>query len=337
MKKLTVFTPTYNRKHTLSRTFDSLCRQTCRDFEWLIIDDGSIDGTREWVKSLGATIEVREQRYDWMGRLADDCDGENFTISVGVQESLPPLIIHYIYKENGGLYTGYNVAYSYIETELCVCIDSDDYMPDDAVGKILRCFDGLPQGTEYCGIVGLDFNVVDGKPIGGWFPENQGVVYQLDVPHRGDTKQVMRTELMKRVAPQVGFRGEKDFNPFYMLMQVLDKYPVLLVNENFCWVEYQTGGDSMSQGIWRQYLRSPRSYAKYRIAEMGLEHGNSWMRKFVLCVHYVSSCILSKDRKWLKNVPLKGLAVCSLPFGVVLTLMVLWKNRSYTAMLRNKN
>lgn len=100
MKTLTVFTPTYNRAHTLGRTYESLLRQTDQDFEWLVIDDGSTDNTRRLVQ----------------GWIAED--------------KIP---IRYIHKENGGLYTGYNTAYANIETELCVCIDSDDYMPDDAV------------------------------------------------------------------------------------------------------------------------------------------------------------------------------------------------------------
>lgn len=61
MKTLTVFTPTYNRAHTLVRTYESLCRQTSKDFEWLIIDDGSTDVTEEHVFSWIAenTIEIR--------------------------------------------------------------------------------------------------------------------------------------------------------------------------------------------------------------------------------------------------------------------------------------
>lgn len=51
MKTLTIFTPTYNRAHTLKRTYESLCRQTCNDFEWLIIDDGSTDNTKGLVNT----------------------------------------------------------------------------------------------------------------------------------------------------------------------------------------------------------------------------------------------------------------------------------------------
>ena len=298
MKTLTVFTPTYNRKHTIHRTYESLCRQTSSDFDWLIIDDGSSDGTRAWVESLGEK-RLKTERFD----------------------------IEYIYKPNGGLYTGYNTAYATIKTELCVCIDSDDFMPDDAVEKIVQRWNERFRDKEYCGIVGLDFNVVDGKPIGGFFSDHLSEAYQTEIVHTGDVKQVMRTDLMRQVAPQIGFKGEKDFNPFYMLIQVLDKYPILISNDNFCWVEYQIGTDSMSQGIWKQYVRSPRSYAKYRINQMTLKHGNSLKNKFRLCVHYVSSCLLGKDGEWLKKSPLKGLTIMAAPLGLLLYFYVKHKNR----------
>ena len=50
MKTLTVFTPAYNRAHTIGRTYKSLCSQKCKDFVWLIVDDGSTDNTAELVK-----------------------------------------------------------------------------------------------------------------------------------------------------------------------------------------------------------------------------------------------------------------------------------------------
>ena len=61
MKTLTVFTPSYNRAHTLGRTYESLCRQTSKDFEWLVIDDGSTDNTKELIEGwiVEAQIEIR--------------------------------------------------------------------------------------------------------------------------------------------------------------------------------------------------------------------------------------------------------------------------------------
>ena len=101
MVPITVFTPTYNRAHLLSRCYDGMKAQTDKSFIWMIIDDGSADNTEEVVRG-------------WIQ------ENDDFQIQ-------------YYRKENGGLHTAYNEAISHIETELCVCIDSDDYMPDDAI------------------------------------------------------------------------------------------------------------------------------------------------------------------------------------------------------------
>ena len=264
MKTLTIFTPTYNRAHTLDRLYRSLCAQTCPDFEWLVIDDGSTDNTAALVQTF-------------------------------IEEKKIP--IRYIYKENGGLYTGYNTAYAVIETELNTCIDSDDAMPADAVETILRTW--KEKGSDrYAGLIGLDCDMENGQPIGGPFPEDLTDCFLLDLStkriHRGDTKQVMRTELMKQVAPMEGFPGEKNFNPIYMLLQVCDNYPLIVINQPLCLVEYQQD-DSMSRNIWRQYLDSPRSFAKLRLLEMSLKHSTP-RNRFRSAVHYVADTALAKER-----------------------------------------
>ena len=323
MKTLTVFTPTYNRKHTIERTYESLCRQSNDDFDWLIIDDGSTDGLRDWVESLGEKILDSGARFDWMGRILEGEDANHFVIQA------KKFKIEYVYKPNGGLYTGYNAAYTTIQTELCVCIDSDDYMPDDAVGKILKCWKDKC-GEKYAGILGLDYNIGAKELIGGQFPDDLDEVFFYDLTlkrlHGGDTKPVLRTALMKEVAPQVGFSGEKNFNPVYMMLQVCDNYPVLLLNEVLCDVEYQIGADSMSQGIWRQYVNSPQSFAKLRLLEMALKH-NTVKNKMRVCIHYISSCLLSKDTEWLRKSPLKMMTLSLSPVGFALYLLILWKNR----------
>lgn len=289
MKTLTVFTPTYNRAHTLGRTYESLCRQTLQDFEWLVIDDGSTDGTRALVES-------------WQHKAR--------------------IPIRYIYKENGGLYTGYNTAYANINTELNVCIDSDDFMPDNAVEIIVNYW--KENGSmEYAGITGLDF-LLNGDPIGGYFPNSLKKGHLIDLKlkklHNGDTKQVMRTDLMKKVSPLIGFPGEKNFNPAYMTYQVDDDYPSLFINENLCYVDYQAT-DSMSANIFRQYLNSPKSFAKTRILYMTLKRRKTsdLIRN---CIHYNSSCIIARDRKWLVKSPHKFLTFLTRPLGWLLTLYI---------------
>ena len=105
MATITVFTPAYNRAKTLPRTYSSLVKQDCKDFVWLIVDDGSTDETGELVKK-------------W--KQADN----------GFE-------IRYIYKENGGMHTAHNTAYENIDTELNVCIDSDDCLAEGAIKKIV--------------------------------------------------------------------------------------------------------------------------------------------------------------------------------------------------------
>lgn len=295
MKLLTIFTPTYNRVHTLERTYRSLCNQSCKDFEWLIIDDGSTDNTAEIVDK-------------W------------------IEEAI--FKIRYIYKENGGLYTGYNTAYENIKTELNVCIDSDDYMPTDAVEIIVNHWKRYGN-KKYAGIIGLDFYHIKDTPIGGYFPLNLKEVYFLDLYtkklHFGDTKQVMRTDLMKSVAPMIGFPGEKNFNPVYMLMQVCDKYPLLVLNENLCYVDYQEI-DSMSKAIYWQYRNSPKSLVKQRLLELSLNR-NTLKNKFRVAIHYVSSCIFAKDKKCFSQSPSRLLTILASPLGVALNVFIRYKTR----------
>lgn len=292
---LTIFTPTYNRAHTLTRLYESLCRQTCREFSWLVIDDGSTDHTRSLVEGFKA-----EKKLD----------------------------IHYIYKENGGLHTGYNAAYATIQTALCVCIDSDDAMPPHAVRLIIDTW--REKGSEqYAGIIGLDYDTRTGTAIGGPFPAGLTACYFLDLYtrniHRGDTKQVMRTDLMRRVAPQIGYPGEKNFNPVYMLLQVCDTRPLLVLNANLCDVEYQNG-DSMSAAIFRQYVDSPRSFAKMRLLEMQLRR-NTAVHRFRSAAHYVAECLIVREAGWLTHSPRKLLTIAATPLGFAFYLYIRYRSR----------
>lgn len=294
MATLTVFTPTYNRAHTLERTYESLCRQTCKDFVWLIVDDGSTDNTSELVEK-------------WI-RNAD-------------------FLIRYTYKENGGLFTGYNTAYLNIETELNVCIDSDDFMPDNAVERIVTFW--RKYGSEsYAGILGLDFLLQDGKPIGGYFPEGLKETFLINLYlkclHGGDTKPVYRSELTRRVAPMVGFKGEKNFNPVYMALQIDNDYPLLVLNECLCIVDYQEN-DSMSRGILRQYMNSPRSFCKLRRLEMTLKH-NTLKNKLRVCMHYVATSIIAGNKRYILESPLPLMTLLMTPLGILLYIYI--KTRS---------
>lgn len=291
---LTVFTPTYNRAHLLHSCYESLQRQTCHDFEWLIIDDGSTDNTKDVVEG-------------WIAA------GNFFNIS-------------YVYKENGGLHTGYNKAIELMDTELCVCIDSDDWMPDDAVEKIHKYW--RERGSvNLAGIVGLDF-IDESTPIGGLLPSvDHCHIYDLAFRyhHEGDKKIVIRVDLFKQVAPQPTYNEEKNFNPMLMISKIDLKYEWLLLNENLCFVDYQP--DGMASGIFRQYLNSPNSFAALRIENFKFPN-TSFTYKIKQYIHLGSSVCIAKNFSWLKKAPNPLLAYLLFPLGYILSLYICWKGKT---------
>ena len=291
MKTLTVFTPTYNRAHTLAPTYKSLCNQTCNDFEWLVIDDGSVDNTEELVK--GWIVE---------GRIS----------------------IRYIKKENGGLHTGYTMAIANMETELNVCIDSDDFMPDNGVEIIVTTWKNECRGKNLAGIIGLDY-LLDGTPNGGMFA-NEGIhhIYEIRGFHRGDDKKVCRTDLLKALKPMPVFEGEKNFNPIYYYIQVDAQYKFQVINKNLCFIDYQP--DGMSAGIFRQFRDSPHSFAQLRRLYMSMNY-EKWTTHFRNSIHYVSSCIFGKEWDFLKTSPRPFTTLLAIPLGILLNIYICYKTR----------
>lgn len=138
MTTLTVFTPTFNRAHTLPRAYASLERQTSRDFAWLVIDDGSTDDTKAIIAA-------------W--KLAADFE------------------IHYIYQENRGKHAAHNRAVAHAESDLLLIMDSDDELLPAAVGHITAAWKRMT-AEEKLRIAGIWTLCTDpeGRIIGSSFP-----------------------------------------------------------------------------------------------------------------------------------------------------------------------
>lgn len=120
--EITVFTPTYNRAYIINQLYESLRRQNFYNFEWLVVDDGSVDETEElfarWIKE--------ENKFP----------------------------IRYYKKNNGGKCRAINFALDFAKGKLFFIVDSDDYLTDDALEKIVAWEKALPKGEKYCGIAG---------------------------------------------------------------------------------------------------------------------------------------------------------------------------------------
>ena len=292
MKQLTVFTPTFNRAYCLDQCYESLVRQTDQNFIWLIIDDGSTDNTKELV---GSWIEENK------------------------------ISIQYHYQENQGMHGGHNAAYNLIETELNVCIDSDDFMPDDAVEKILNFWNSVEKDDTIAGFIGLDA-YKNGQVIGQKIPDSlsKTTLEELHYTYNisGDKKLVYRTDIVKKYPRYPIFKQER-FVPLGTLYLLIDKdYKLLCLNEVLCIVEYMEDGSS--RNIVKQYRRHPRGFRYARILNM--KNSNYFKVRFKNAIHYISHCLFLRDWKLFFRSPKPIMTVLVFPLGVLLSIYVWYIN-----------
>ena len=281
--RLTIFTPAYNRAHTLPRTYESLLQQDCKEFIWLIVDDGSQDNTAELVRQW----QSQDNGFE----------------------------IRYIYKENGGMHTAHNTAYENIDTELNTCIDSDDRLAAGAVRKILSKWE-LVRDHGYAGIIGLDSDF-DGHIIGKGFPESMtetSVIGYYAAGGSGDKKLVYRTEIINKYPAYPVFEGEKYVALSYKYRLIDQDYKMAVLDEILCNVEYQPDGSSNT--MWRQYLKNPEGWAFWR--KVCMQYPISRKRMVVDCINYVSSSLLYKNRRFIAESPRKLLTILCIPAGALL-------------------
>lgn len=289
LKKITVFTPTFNRAYCLNQLYESLLVQTNKHFLWLIIDDGSIDNTQNLVNSW-----ISENKIE----------------------------IHYIHQENRGMHAAHNTAYQNIITELNVCIDSDDYMPQDAIEQILALWNHNSDGS-IAGIIGLDA-YKNGVPT-GFIPLHfdYATLSELEVQNkiRGDKKIVLRTDIVKKMPLYPLFENEK-FVPLGTLYLMIDqKYKYICTNKVLCIIEYLEDGSS--KNIFKQYQKSPNGFLYSRVLEM--KYSKSIVYSFTRAMHYISSCLFIKKWNLFSGNPKKMLTFFAIPFGVLLHFYILYR------------
>lgn len=303
MKLITVFTPTYNRAYCLHKCYESMKRQTCKEFEWLIVDDGSTDGTKELVEGW----INQETRFK----------------------------IRYIYKKNGGMHTAYNIAYENIETELVMNIDSDDYLTDTAIEDIV-VFWKENKCNDVGAIYALD-QYESGEIVGIPFPEDlikfrgwgyKQIFYTSDgkrkiFRNRGDKKFIGVTSVIKKYPPIPVFEGEKYHSLYYKQHLIEKDYTVLIMNKPVCVVEYMEDGSS--KNMFYQYVRNPKGFCNER--RFVMKNAPTFRLKMEASIHYVAESILAKDRNFIKHSTNKGLTIVAIVPGVILYGVIKRKTR----------
>lgn len=277
-----------------------------------MVDDGSADNTRELISSFLTDIEVVS-------------DNEFFGYGI----EAPWLRVYYVYQQNQGMHGAHNTAYDAISTELNTCIDSDDYMPNDAVEKILSlwCSLSTEDKARYAGIVALDVEDKSLGVIGNELPTDRKSTTlsgYYERGGRGDKKLIYRTEVIKNTPRYPLFEGERYVPLVYKYTLVDLEYELLILNEPVCVVEYQLDGSSHS--MYKQYWNNPKGWCFYRRIKM--LYVNSFIRRFEHCIHYVSSSIISKDKRFIEKSPCKLITICAIPLGVVLYFYIKHKVKS---------
>jgi glycosyltransferase involved in cell wall biosynthesis len=224
---ITVFTPAYNRAHLLPRLFESLCKQTYKDFEWVIVDDGSVDDTRSVVEQFS--------QYS----------------------TLNTNTIRYFYQENGGKHRAINRGVKEARGELFFIADSDDTLPPDALEKVSGIYEGIKDYPIFAGVCGLD-GTFDGKVIGSGLPEevidDNSIAVRFKLGVTGDMKEVFRTSVLKEF-PFPEIEGERFCPEVLLWNRIATKFKLRYFNQIVYLAEYQD--DGITAGIVKARMKSP--------------------------------------------------------------------------------
>jgi glycosyltransferase involved in cell wall biosynthesis len=223
---VTVFTPTYNRAYRLKSLYNSLCQQTSKNFEWVIVDDGSTDDT--------------------------ECLVSSFITSKVIN-------IRYFKQQNGGKHRAVNRGVKEAKGELFYIVDSDDILPEQAIERIVFHYNNIRNDLKYAGVCGLKCDF-EGNKVGGG--ENFGIIsctsldFRNRLKIRGDMAEVIRTSVMKEF-PFPEFVGEKFCPEDVLFNRIATKYKLLYFYENTYMCEYLN--DGLTATITKIRMNSPMS------------------------------------------------------------------------------
>ena len=287
---ISIVTPTYNRAGNLPVLYQSLLAQISKDFEWLIIDDGSQDNTEEIVD----------------GFVKDGC-----------------VTISYVYKENGGKHSALNYAFRIVESELLFIVDSDDVLTNDAVETILKDW-GAIRNKNLCGISylrGFD----EKRVIGDIHPQDHVIDNFINLRYNkgidGDKAEVWKTDCLRDFQfPE--YIGERFISESVAWIYLAKKWDMLMVNKIIYITEYLPGGLSDSGRKLR--FQCPNLMAYGSLMTMSKEFSTKIRLKEAL-LYIVYSKFGGKSMKQIMKCPYKGLvALCYVP-GLALYRM--WKKK----------
>jgi glycosyltransferase involved in cell wall biosynthesis len=296
----TVFTPTFNRAHTLPRVYNSLRSQTFTDFEWLVVDDGSTDETRQLV---------------------------------GAWAREAPFPIRYFHQPNSGKHVADNFALREARGRFYATLDSDDWYLPNSLDRFLGVWNSIDAGRRnaFVGVVGLCADP-SGAVIGSTFPDHVLDTTYTDLRWKhgvtGDNAGCARTDVVRRF-PHPLIAGENLIIEALVLARIAREYQVRCVNEILRVTEYQLGGISDSG---RRFVENPRTTTRFFLEQLqnGHLHGKERLRAQANHARYALHARLLKGS--LSDSPSKILWLVTLPVAVSLYL----RDRAFSASRRSE-
>ena len=223
----TVMTATWNRAHTLPRLYNSLCQQTLRGFEWVVVDDGSTDLTADLMEQWRCNAFFRVQYHS---------------------------------QQHAGKHVAINRAVASARGEYFLILDSDDWLFPDSLERYLAIWQSIPM-SERCGFAGVAGRCMraDGSLVGG--PWDCDLIDATPVEIRarysvtGDLAEMVRTTVMREF-PLPVFPGETFLSEGALWFPMAKRYRLRYVNEPLYCVEYQS--DGLSANARNLILNNPR-------------------------------------------------------------------------------
>lgn len=290
---ITILTPTYNRADKLGKLYDSLTIQTSKEFVWLIVDDGSSDGTEDIVNNFKKDADFQ---------------------------------INYKKKSNGGKHTALNFAYQFICTEWVFIVDSDDELTPDAVKTILETADRYGVEPDVCGYSFMRQNREGGFLSKGRLPKEgtktDFVTCRLNGNMPGDMAEVWKTSCLKEyLFPE--FSGEKFLGEDLVWIRMAGKYKMRFFSKPI----YISGylDDGLTRNRREHNIQSPNGCVER--AKCFLESDAKLTIKIKAMLQYIVYSKFAGRRliEQLYKIKKRGLFILCLPVATL--LYVRWKGK----------
>ena len=274
---VTVLTPTFNRGGSLNNLYQSLQKQTIKDFEWLLVDDGSTDDTKIIAEEMRRKAEFPMQ---------------------------------YIYKENGGKHTALNAGVKQITSELTFIVDSDDTLVPDAIETILQYHKKYREKKKLCGYSFLR-RFPDGKINGKPFELDEKVGTYIECRINADDTQADKAEVFYtrclKEFPFPEYRNEKFLGEDLVWIRMALKYQMVHINRAIYVGNYLE--DGLTKNRRKNNIRSPHGCMERAKEFMRPELKLKYRLKGA--IQYLVYGKLAGEKKLIAKAPNKGLVVCA--------------------------